>query len=281
MSDVTPLMQQYLLDHLLMNRVHHASASELLELLPDNSIDLIVTSPPYDNLRTYNGYSFLFEEIARESYRVLKAGGVLVWVVGDASIDNSETFTSLRQALFFRDGAGFNAHDTMIYNRNGRFPESNRYWQDFEYMFVFSKGRVAKFNPLKERSKSAGRQAAHSERQPDGSLAKPKNNRKRNEFKNLSNVWYIPNGYGVTTKDSIAYEHPAMFPEELAERHILTWSNPGDTVLDYFGGSGTTAKMALHNGRKYITGDISADYCELMRKRLAQPFTVNMFTGVA
>lgn len=258
------------------NNVYCCDALELLKGLPDGCVDLVVTSPPYDNLRTYNGYSFDFERIAHESYRVLKQGGVLVWVVGDATVDGSETLTSFRQALYFRDVAGFRMHDTMIYQKDGApFPESNRYAQEFEYMFVLSKGKPQVHNLLTMKTKY-GASATNSSRSVDGSvskfqyeLAKP--------TRTLPNVWYLTSGYMKTTKDKDAFDHPAMFPEALAERHILTWSNAGDLVLDYFGGSGTTAKMARNNGRQFLTCDISEEYCELMRRRLAAPFTLPMF----
>lgn len=257
------------------NAVHHCRAEDLLNATASESIDLIVTSPPYDDMRKYKGFTWDFEHIAQGSYRVLKQGGVLVWVVGDATIDGGETLSSFRQALYFTDVCGFNLNDTMIYHRQGRFPEVFRYWQDFEYMFVLVKGKPKTFNPLKERAMYAGKKVS-TERQQDGTLKRPKNQRVTSDTKSLSNVWYISRG-DMARDDDIAYEHPAKFPEKLAERHILTWSNPGDTVLDYFGGSGTTAKMARINNRRYITCDISREYVEIINRRLAQPYTVNMF----
>lgn len=262
------------------NQVYCCDALELLKGLPDESVDLVLTSPPYDNLRTYNGYSFDFEPIAHESYRVLKQGGVLVWVVGDSVANGSETLTSFRQALYFKDTVGFNLHDTMIYQKDGApFPESNRYAQEFEYMFVLSKGAPRVHNLLTTKTKY-GASATSSSRSADGSVSKFQYGLAK-ETRTLANVWYITSGYMKTTKDKDAFEHPAMFPEKLAERHILTWSNPGDLVVDYFGGSGTTAKMARNNGRHWLTCDISAEYCDLMRRRLDAPYTPNMFTTLA
>lgn len=262
-----------------LNSVNHMKAEDLLDALPEASIDLIVTSPPYDNLRTYKGFEWDFEKIAAGSYRVLKPGGVLVWVVGDATIEGSETLSSFDQAVYFRRGCGFNLWDTMIYLKNGSaFPSVGRYSQVFEYMFVFSKDKPTTFNAQMEKSRWGGekRFGKQSSRSENGELIK-RDLPPINTLKVMDNVWRIDNGFGFSSKDKLAFEHPATFPEELAERHILTWSNPGDVVLDYFGGSGTTAKMARQNGRHYITGDISAEYCELMRKRLAQPFTLPMF----
>lgn len=265
----------YLLPPPLVNNIHNMDAAELLRLIPAGYVDLIVTSPPYDNLRTYNGYSWDFERIARESYRVLKPGGVLVWVVGDTTRVGCESLTSMRQALYFVDRISFSMNDTMIYHRQGRFPETFRYWQDFEYMFVLVKGKPRVFNALKERARYGGKKVS-TERQQDGSLKRPKTIRQTGDTKSLSNIWYISRGM-MDQDDDLRYEHPAAFPELIAERHILTWSNPGDIVLDFFGGSGTTAKMARKNNRQWITGDISREYCDLMEKRLAQPYTPNMF----
>jgi DNA modification methylase len=258
------------------NYIYNTSAEHLLMMLPDASIDMILTSPPYDNLRTYKGFAWDFEFIAHQSYRVLKPGGVLVWVVGDSVVDGSETLTSADQKIYFRRTVGFAVHDTMIYQKDGSpFPESNRYAQEFEYMFVFSKGKPKAANLIVGRT-LYGASETNSSRSQDGSvkkfgyeMAKP--------TRTLSNVWYITSGYMKTTKDKDAFEHPAMFPEKLAERHILTWSNPGDLVLDFFMGSGTTAKMARNNGRRFIGCDIAAEYVGLANKRLAKPYTLPLF----
>ncbi len=261
-----------------VNTVYCTDALSLLARLPDNSIDLVVTSPPYDNLREYNGYTFDFQPIARETYRVMKPGGVVVWVVGDATINGSETLTSMRQALYFVDVCGFRMHDTMIYQKDSYpFPDTSRYYQQWEYMFVMSKGEPHITNLLRQKAKYSAPNKSASQRQADGSITKLKY-KTANETRVLDNVWPISSGYMRTTADTFAYDHPAMFPEELAERHILTWSNAGDVVLDYFGGSGTTAKMARKLGRDYIYCDVSADYCQIARRRLAQPYTPLMFT---
>ncbi|NLI61465.1 MAG: site-specific DNA-methyltransferase [Clostridiales bacterium] len=247
-----------------------------MKRLPDDSIDLTVTSPPYDNLRTYKGYTFDFEGIAKQLLRVTKLGGVVVWVVGDATIKGSETGTSFRQALYFKE-IGFNLHDTMIYKKHAPHPPNVRYWQCFEYMFVFSKGKPKTFNPLMQMKKCIEKNPnrASTYRQKDGSLkALNKNAMKRfkkaaqNNYRIADNIWEIDSGWMKSTADKIAYEHPAIFPEQLAEDHILSWSNPGDIVLDPMCGSGTTCKMAALNDRDYIGIDISEEYCELSRWRI-------------
>jgi site-specific DNA-methyltransferase (adenine-specific) len=259
-----------------LNRVIHGDCSEIMSHMPDECVNLTVTSPPYDDLRNYNGYSFPFEEIAKQLYRVTKQGGIVVWVVGDKTEKGSETLTSFKQAIYFKE-IGFNLHDTMIYQKPNPFGTSGkgskRYRQGFEYMFVLSKGKPNTFNPLTEPCKDAGRKpkpTTRKNRQSDGLPfdAIRKLDVTVNEEKLKTNVWSIDSGYMRTTKDKFAYAHPAMYPERLAEDHILSWSNEGDTVFDCFCGSGTTLKMAYLNNRNYIGIDCSLEYVELSRKRL-------------
>jgi len=254
-----------------MNKVIHGNCIDVMATFPDNYIDLTVTSPPYDNLRDYNGYDFDFEGIAKQLYRITKDGGVVVWVVGDATIKGSETGTSFRQALYFK-GIGFNLHDTMIYyKKSGGLPHKGRHTGAFEYMFVFAKGKPKTFNPIGDRvNKSAGRATGiKTVREKDGSLGQ----RKSLDISDTGqryNVWEYYNANGVGQTDKIAYQHPATFPEKLANDHIITWSNEGDLILDPMCGSGTTCKMAMVNNRNYIGIDISEEYCEIARKRIAE-----------
>ena len=254
-----------------LNKIYNESNLETMARMPDNFIDLTVTSPPYDGLRTYKGYSFPFEDIAKELYRVTKQGGVVVWVVGDAVIDGGESGTSFRQALFFQQ-VGFLIHDTMIYRKKQcPFPMSNRYNQVFEYMFVFSKGKPKTTNLIKVKTKydvtELGKKSNHTTRNPDGSQSSMKYEMNK-EYKTKDNVWEYGNGIGQTTNDKIAFKHPALFPEQLAEDHIVSWSNEGDLIYDCFGGSGTTAKMAHKWKRNWILSEISKEYVELAEKRL-------------
>lgn len=235
------------------------------ECVEDESIDLVVTSPPYDNLRSYNGYEFDFFKIAGELIRVIKQGGVIVWVVGDQTVDGSETGTSFKQVLYFM-AKGLRLHDTMIYQTDKQPLNDNRYEPKFEYMFVLSKRRPSAWNPIREPSTYAGQKCKPSEYNPDGSKKDWNGNGIIKATKVMGNVWYIPSGKGKGTKDNI--QHPGIFPDELARRHILSWSNPGDMVLDPFIGSGTTAKMALMTGRRTIGIDISPEYLEIARKRI-------------
>ena len=231
-------------------------------------LDCCITSPPYDSLRSYNGYSFDFENIAKELYRVLKPGGVVVWVVGDATINGSETGTSFRQALYFKE-IGFNLFDTMIYQKTGTpFPQKNRYNQVFEYMFIFSKGKPKTFNPIMKKNITAGSvRNTRKFRTKDGEM-KPGFNKPINEYGIDNNIWIIKNGMNKSTKDKIAFNHPAIFPEELVNKHLLTWTNENDLIYDCFMGSGTVAKCSKNLNRRWIGSECSEEYCEIIKERL-------------
>jgi len=260
-----------------INKIHNMDCAKGLKLLDDESIDLTVTSPPYDNLRTYNGFIFDFETIAKELYRVTKQGGVVVWVVGDQTINGSESGISFKQALFFKE-IGFNLHDTMIYEKECIFPDTNRYLGVFEYMFVFSKKAPKTVNFILDRqNKNVGAKTGCSYRQNDGKLLfkKPKDIQ---EFGRRKNIWYISTGFQKSSKDLNAYDHPAIFPEQLAQDHIISWSNENDLILDPFMGSGTTAKMARLNNRNFIGFEISKEYCQIAEERI-KPYMnqINIF----
>lgn len=265
-----------------INKVTHGNSIEILKQLEDNSIDLTITSPPYDKLRNYQKnltgetfdthFSFPFVEMAQQLYRVTKEGGVVVWVVGDQIIDGGESGNSFRQALKFQE-IGFKIYDTMIYHKNGApFPETGRYSQVFEYMFVFLKGKKPNtVNIIKDKE---NRWAGHSTfgdrsmRNQNGDLKKT-TSFTVSKYGSRYNVWYINNGAGFTTKDKFAYEHPAMFPESLAEDHVLSWSNPGDLILDPMCGAGTTLKMAKMNSRNFIGIDLVEDYVKISERRIS------------
>ena len=251
-----------------LNKIIQNECLEVMKTMEDNYVDLTVTSPPYDNLRDYNGYSFDFEGIAKELFRVTKEGGVVVWVVGDATVKGSETGTSFKQALYFKE-IGFNLHDTMIYKKVNPMPlQHNRYLPCFEYMFVFSKGVPKTFNPIKENTVATGSEKYTGTQQENGKFTGYGNTRKLLRYK--YNVWNLKVGANQTTKDKIAFQHPAPFPEKLAKDHIISWSNEGDIVLDIFNGSGTTTKMAKILGRNYIGIELSQEYVDIANKRLEQ-----------
>tara|TARA_Y100000310_G_scaffold341165_2_gene439431 strand:+ start:1077 stop:1856 length:780 start_codon:yes stop_codon:yes gene_type:complete len=239
---------------------------EELKKLPANIIDLTVTSPPYDNLRVYGGHSWGFHGVAQELFRVTKDGGVVVWVVGDATIKGSETGTSFKQALYFKE-CGFNLHDTMIYDKGyAPYPSKVRYNQSFEYMFIFTKGKLKSINQLRESRTTKCDSKLSSFRQKDGTTIKKLC--KFNETRVMRNIWHIDNGYMRGTKDKIAFKHPATFPDLLAERHILSWSNEKQMVLDPFMGSGTTGVACKELGRNFIGIEINKEYFDIAEKRI-------------
>lgn len=247
----------------MKNQIHNEDCTFTMDRMPDNYIDLTVTSPPYDHLRDYNGYSFDFEVIAHELYRVTKEGGVLVWIVGDATVNGSETGTSFRQALYFME-CGFKLWDTMIYRKARVLPQQQhkRYNPCFEYMFIFSKGYPKTFNPIMVDNKHAGKIVTTSGQRESHNGFRHDTPKKVtvNEQKFKHNIWEYSN--------QAIKGHPAVFPEQLALDHILTWSNKDDLVYDPFMGSGTTAKMCIQSGRNYIGSEISKEYCDIATKRL-------------
>ena len=220
---------------------------DILRQFPGNCIDLTVTSPPYDKLRKYEDISLKFQGVAKELFRVTKQGGVLVWVVGDATIKGSETCTSFKQALYFKEICGFNFHDTMIYASDKPPLTHRRYEQKFEYMFVFSKGKPKIFNPIMKDSKYFGQNKQRRTFRHTGDKLE-KTHQERGVLKKTikGNIWTYTTGYKKSTLDEIAFKHPAIFPEQLAHDHIISWSNKGDLGLDCFLGSGTTADQLPH-----------------------------------
>ena len=244
-----------------INKIYNENCLETMAKMPDNFIDLTVTSPPYDNLREYKGYSFAFEEIAKELFRITKQGGVVVWVVGDATMNEGESGTSFKQALFFKE-IGFNLHDTMIYKKANAMPNANskRYRQCFEYMFILSKGEPNTFNPIMVDVK---RFDVGKQRQKNGSIENYEKKYSKNKERKIDNIFE----YGV---GGLNTGHPAIFPEQLANDHIISWSKENDLIYDPFMGSGTTAKMAIFNNRKYIGSEISEEYCKIIETRIKE-----------
>jgi len=234
--------------------------------IPDNFINLTVTSPPYDDLRNYHGYNFDSKNIAKELFRITKKGGVVVWVVGKKIKNGNILPTPFKQAMIFQS-VGFKLHDIMIYKKkNTPFMRCNAYTNVFDFMFVFSKGKLKTFNPIKVPTARSGFEMLVTNRRSDGKIKKVLGELKREKVKD--NIWEYAVGLGGTTNDKIAFKHPAVFPEKLAEDHILSWSNEGDVVLDPMCGSGTTCKMAKMNNRYFIGIDISKEYCKIARQRV-------------
>jgi len=243
---------------------------ETMRTFPSDCIDLVVTSPPYDNLRTYGGGTWNFKQVAAELWRLVKPGGVVVWVVADETVDGSETGTSFRQALHFKD-IGFRLHDTMIWDKGGFSAVGAvqiRYGPSSEYMFIFSNGKPSTFNPIRDRRNihAGTKSKAATVRLPNGSIKRQTHKSKLSGPLGIRfNVWNIPSECSNTRR-----WHPAPFPLRLAGDHIVSWSNFSDIVLDPFNGSGTTTEAAYRMHRHYIGIDIAAEYCDIARARLAQ-----------
>jgi len=247
---------------------------ERMKEIADGSVDLTVTSPPYDNLRTYNNSldwgEHVWKPVLEELFRVTKQGGVVVWVVGDATIKGSETGTSFKQALYAKE-VGFNLHDTMIFRKTNGLPTDKkyRYNQSFEFMFIFSKGRNKTFNPLHEPTRTQRKYKSSWGRGIDDKIITLTGaTRDTKPTKVRDNIFNYAISSGGSTKSKLAFKHPAIFPEQLANDHIISWSNEGDTVLDCFMGSGTTGKMAALSGRKFIGIEKDAGYFEIACKRI-------------
>lgn len=254
----------------MINKIYNENCLDTIARMEDNFIDLTVTSPPYDNLRTYNGYSFDFESIAKELHRTTKQGGVVVWIVNDKTHKGSETGTGFKQALYFIE-CGFSLHDTMIWEKKNPIPNDprqNRYIQGFEFMYVLSKGKPKICNYLKTPCLMAGIDAGTgTSRKQNGDIRTDRKEKRKGKVvkdeKPLTNIWKYSNG-------TIYKKHPASFPSDLANDHIISWSNEGDLVYDPFMGSGTTAKMSILNNRNYIGSEISKEYCDIIHERLAR-----------
>ena len=260
-----------------INKVYNENCLDTMSRMSNNYCDFIFTSPPYDNIRNYqtgigSEWNFeVFKPIAKELSRVLKEGRCLVWVVGDECVDGSESLSSFKQAIYFKEECGLNVHDTMIYQKSSfAFPSSNRYHQTFEYMFVFSKGKVEVFNSLKDRKNKWKKRWGNKikESVKDGKIFKVKPV-EYEEYGMRTNVWkYHTDSGKVNSEWNLIKEHPAVMPEKIAEDHILSWSNKDDLVYDPFAGSGTTIKMSLLSNRKYIGSEVSKEYCDIIDKRL-------------
>lgn len=252
--------------------IYHGDCAKILPSL--DSIDLVVTSPPYDFLRDYRGFSFDVSEVIQGLRGCIAGGGIIVWIVGDQTENGSETGTSFMQAIKFKN-MGFKLHDTMIYQKLGVvFPETTRYYQSFEYMFIFSSGAPKTINLIADKPNSQlNKKISGRYRQPDGRLQRSSGERTGHitpEKSIRTNIWCYSPGFMKSAKDAYIFEHPAIFPEQLAKDHIISWSNPGDLVLDPFMGSGTTLVAAKNLGRRAIGIEIEEKYCEIAVKRLRQ-----------
>ena len=253
-----------------MGQLYCGDNLEIMADMESESVDLTVTSPPYDDLRDYNGYTFDFENIAKQLYRITKQGGVVVWVVADKTKDGDESGTSFRQALYFKE-IGFNLFDTMIYAKvQPTVTGFKGYYHCFDYMFVVSRGIPKTINLIVDRRNKKRANGGHTIRRQQNNIMRTSKGKeyKYKKWGVRKNIWEYKIGYNQSAKDKIAFQHPAIFPEKLAEDHILSWSNEGDLVFDPMCGSGTTGKMALKHNRDFIGIDCSEEYVEIARQRL-------------
>lgn len=251
-----------------LNRIYNENCVETMARMPDGFIDLTVTSPPYDDLRAYNGYSFDFGAVVENLYRVTAEGGAVVWVVCDKTVNGDETGTSFRQALGFKE-MGFKLWDTEIFAKNNPIPGDcgDRHRNVFEYMFVLTKGAPKTFNPIEVPAINPGKAFEQFRLERNGrNYYRGANPIVTGATRKAANIFYY--SVGVNGDDFGAFNHPAVFPEQLAKDRIASWSNPSDLVYDPFMGSGTTAKAAHQLGRRWIGSEISAEYVELANKRL-------------
>ena len=259
-----------------INKIYNCDCLETLPLIEDQTIDLVLTSPSYDKIREYNGYvnSFKFEPIAKELTRVLKPGGMIVWVVNDQYIKGSRSLTSFKQCIFFKEQCGLNVHDIIIYQKSGfNFPANNRYHQTYEQIQCLSKGPPKTFNPLMDRKNAYPGQKAHGKHRGHDEnncvdMSQIVKSKPAGEYGKRTNVWYYKVGGGHVTKDKIAYQHPAIFPEELAKDCILSFSNPGNILLDPMAGSSTSLKMAKLLNRNYLGMEVNPTYYAISIERI-------------
>lgn len=242
-----------------LNKIYLGDAEDVLMKMDKESVDLVVTSPPYDNLRKYDGVGKdwnydKFKSIAVWLWDVLKPGGVVVWIVNDKTENGSKTGTAFKQALYFMS-IGYSLNDTMIWRKTNPMPQVKqpRYSACFEYMLIFSKGKPKTFNPIMRDCKFGGKKYDSTAKNMDGESGRHKLQYNVNKEMVDYNVWDIAVAQNKTS-------HPAVFPYEIARRHILSWSNEGDTVLDPFMGSGTTALAAIDLKRNYVGIELNEDY---------------------
>ena len=236
-------------------------------------VDLVVCSCPYDDLRFYShssSWNFeIFKEIAQLLYDITADGGVVCWNVSDATHDGGRTGTSFRQALYFME-CGFKLYDNIIWEKNKcAFPASRkgkRYTNIYENIFVFTKGKIKTANLICDKpNKYYGctNWGANTSYNKEGELIKTNDIKPVPEFSPRTNVWKINVGFNVNEG-----KHPAVFPYQLPNDCILTWSNEYDLVFDPFTGSGTTAAAAYRNHRRFIGSEIDKTYFKAIQNNM-------------
>lgn len=255
-----------------LNKIYNETNIETLKRMEDNTIDLTLTSPPFGHQRSYEGFSWDPDVLASLLYEKTAEGGVCVWVIGNPTVKGSETGEAFEQALIFQD-AGWRINDTIIFAKNNPLPGDcgPRYRQTFDFMFIFSKGRPKTFNPIMEPTKNAGKTYKSLRVTEDGRGATEEGLRITKTERKKGNIFYYNVG-SASSKDKIAFEHPAIFPEKLAEDMISSWTNEGDLVFDPFSGASTSGIASYQLKRNFILSEISPKYCELSQRRFNTRF---------
>lgn len=256
-----------------LNKIYNDDNVKILKTFPDNCIDMVITSPPYEDIRDYESYVFNFPELAHELARTLKNGGVIAWNVDDKTVEFCESLNSFKQAIYFVEQCNLKLLDTMIYNKINYLPRQlaiKRYQPAFEYVFIFTKNKPKTFNPIVD-VEIVGNvdRKTHNRRQKDGSIKVREIKYEKKKYRARGNVWNYNTGYMLSTKDKIAFQHPAIMHEQLVEDLMISWTNENDIVLDPFMGSGTTGKVAVKNNRNYVGIEISEKYCNIANERIA------------
>jgi len=265
-----------------LNKILKGDCLELMENIEDKSIDMIITSPPYDDIKNYNynlNWNFgIFKLISNEMNRVLKDGGVIIWVVNDKTQNGSESLSSFKQVIFFNE-LGLKLYDTMIYKKLNYTPLTHRrYEQEFEYMFCLSKGIPKTFNPIKIKCKYGGTKSRGSP-----SFYKSNNDNLTKINKYIINNEKIKGNifeYNTGSLTNIKLNHPAVFPLELVNDQIISWSNENDIILDCFAGSGTTAIACINTNRNYILMEKEEKYIDIINDRIKNHTKVIEFEQV-
>lgn len=269
-----------------LNEVYCGDCVKLMKLLPDSTIDLVVTSPPYDKIRDYNGsIHFDLHKTGQEIFRVLKSGGIAVMVIQDQTKNFGKSLTSFKTIIDWCDNIGFKLFETIIYRKNGSEGVwwTKRFRVDHEYMPIFLKGKKPQYfnkEPLKIPSKHGGKVMTGSgSRKTNGETQKTVT-RAINFKKCRGTIWnYLMAG----DKNPLKRKHPAVFPDKIPYDFIQCFCPEEGIVLDPFAGSGSTLVMAKKLRRSFIGFDIVPEYCELARERLKTEFVnqdqINLFSN--
>ena len=263
-----------------LNRVYTGECVKRMKYIPNNSVDLIVTSPPYDELRDYKGNSsFDLHQVGIEVFRVLKEGGIAAMVIQDQTKNFGKSLTSFRTIIDWCDEIGFKLFETVIYRKNGSEGAwwTKRFRVDHEYMPIFLKGERPQFfnkEPLKIKSKHGGKVMKGSGSRKTNGETQETVTRAINSMKCRGTIWnYLMAG----DKNPLKRKHPAVFPDKIPFDFIQCFCPENGIVLDPFTGSGSTLVMAQKLGRYFIGFDIEESYCDVANQRLVEENELKLF----